>query len=87
MTEPEDEGASPDGGDKFYRGVIKRLFRGSQEGIVRSVTGREIPFVFLHVTMLGPVRQFDDLNEGMAVGFDVGWTSSGLRVTVLRVEP
>jgi hypothetical protein len=69
---------------KFYRGTIERLFRGSQVGVVRSATGREIPFEFLHVEMVGPLRLYDDLREGMAVGFDVGWTSNGLRVTVMR---
>jgi hypothetical protein len=67
----------------FYRGTIERLFRGSQVGVVRSASGREIPFEFLHVSMVGPLRRYDDLREGMQVGFDVGWTSSGLRVTVL----
>ena len=32
-------------------------------------------------------RKFEELREGMVVGFDVGWTSKGLRVTVLRAEP
>lgn len=86
MAEAEDQ-AGAGGGDKFYRGIIKRLFRGSQEGIVLSASGREIPFAFLHVVMVGPLHHFDDLREGMAVGFDVGWTSSGLRVTVLRPAP
>lgn len=69
--------------DKFYRGKIKRLFQGTQMGVVRSGNGRDIPFTFLHVTMLGHARRFEDLREGMSVGFDVGWTSKGLVVTVL----
>jgi hypothetical protein len=69
---------------KFYRGTIEKLFRGSQVGVVRSSSGREVPFEFLHVSMVGPLRAYDDLREGMPVGFDVGWTSSGLRVTVIR---
>jgi hypothetical protein len=85
----EDEGATPPDdrsilAGKFYRGTIDRLFRGSQVGVVRSFTGREIPFEFLHVSMVGPLRSYDDLREGMQVGFDVGWTSNGLRVTVIR---
>jgi hypothetical protein len=74
--------------DKFYRGTIVRLFRGSQRGVVRSQRGREIPFRFSSVVTTGPLRRFDSLREGMEVGFDVGWTSKGLCVTVLRVlEP
>jgi hypothetical protein len=70
--------------DKYYHGRIAKLFRGSQMGVVRSGNGREIRFEFLHLTMVGPLRRFEDLREGMAVGFDVGWTSKGLRVTVMR---
>lgn len=85
----DDWGAEEDAGraelaGKFYAGRIQKLFRGSRVGVVRSDSGREIPFEFLHVSMIGPLRSFDDLREGMAVGFDVGWTSAGLRVTVLR---
>ena len=74
-------------GPRYYQGRIKRLLRGSETGIVRSATGREVSFEFQHVIMRGPLRHFEDLREGMNVGFDVGWTSSGLRVTVLRAEP
>jgi hypothetical protein len=82
MAESEGEGGTVSR-DNFYRGVIKRLYHGAEAGIVRSLSGREVPFTFLHVSMVGPLRRFEDLHEGMPVGFDVGWTSSGLRVTVL----
>ncbi len=72
------------GGPSYYQGIIKRLFRGSERGIVLSNSGREIEFTFQHVTMRGPRRHFTDLSEGMQIGFDVGWTSSGLRVTVIH---
>lgn len=78
-------GTADFGPDRYYQGRIKRLFRGSETGIVRSATGREIPFEFQHVVMYGPVRDFEQLREGLSVGFDVGWTSRGLRVTALRV--
>lgn len=69
--------------DQFYRGTIEKLFQGTQMGVVRSFNGREIPFAFMHVIMVGGIRRFEDLHEGMLVGFDVGWTSHGLRVTVI----
>jgi hypothetical protein len=72
--------------DRFYSGVIKKIFLGAGMGIVQSATGREIPFAAAHVIVTGPVARFDDLREGMAVGFDVGWTSKGLRVTVLHTS-
>jgi hypothetical protein len=82
----EDDSQPPNsaGADRFYPGTIKKLFAGSGMGIVRSASGREIPFSSLHVILTGRIRHFDDLREGMAVGFDVGWTSNGLRVTVLH---
>ena len=72
--------------EKFYRGVIEKLFQRTQMGIVRSATGREIPFSFAHVVIVGGIRSFEELREGMGVGFDVGWTSNGLRVTVIRTD-
>jgi hypothetical protein len=78
--EPDD--APP--ADRFYAGIIKKLFPGSAMGVVRSAGGREVPFAAAHVVFTGPIRRFEDLREGMSVGFDVGWTSKGLRVTVLR---
>lgn len=69
----------------YYRGSIHRLMRGSETGIVRSLqSGRETVFAFRHVEMRGALRRFADLREGMEVGFDVGWTAGGLRVTVLH---
>jgi len=82
--EPSEFDNKPDG-DKYYRGTIVRLHRGTEKGIVRSPSGREIPFRFMHVTMIGSYRRFDDLREGLEIGYDVSWTSSGLRVSVIRI--
>lgn len=99
-TEPDDgEGASrPDTGgktpsedgkripDSYYKGVIERIFRGSRSGVIRSASGRELTFKFDHLRIAGAPRRFEDLREGASVGFDVGHTSNGLLVTVLRLE-
>lgn len=89
MGSDDDERQPPDrpSGERFYAGTIKKLFIGAGMGIVRSASGREIPFAAAHVVLTGGVRQFSDLREGMSVGFDVGWTSNGLRVTVLHTPP
>ena len=82
----DEDPAGPVGnGDKFYRGTIHSLQRGAQRGLIRAASGREIPFVFAYVTMVGPHRHFDDLYEGLRVGYDVSWTSKGLRVSVIRI--
>jgi hypothetical protein len=84
MADDSGSSAADQPRDKFYQGRIKKLFQGTQMGIVRSGNGREIPFTFRHVIMVGHARRFEELREGMSVGFDVGWTSKGLVVTVLR---
>ncbi|MBP1686778.1 MAG: hypothetical protein H6Q33_2921 [Deltaproteobacteria bacterium] len=81
----EDAPAAGGSKDNFYHGIVCALQRGAQRGTIRSASGREIPFVFAHVTMLGSRRRFEDLYEGLPVGFDVSWTSKGLRVCVIRI--
>ncbi|MGD9765547.1 MAG: hypothetical protein AB7V27_17760 [Candidatus Binatia bacterium] len=80
-------GGGADAGARFYRGIIERLFTGAGIGVVRANSGREIPFTAAHVVITGAARHFHDLREGLAVGFDVSWTSKGLRVSVLYISP
>jgi hypothetical protein len=73
-------------GDRFYRGVIRKISWNTETGVIRSDSGRDIPFVFPYVTLLGaPRHDIRFLYEGMRVGFDVGWTSKGLRATVIKI--
>ena len=87
---PEDEsdiasdGLEAFGDQKFYRGTLLKLQRGRQKGILRTADGRELSFDFLHADLRGDRYRWEDLHEGMEVGYDVGWTSHGLRVTVIR---
>lgn len=72
--------------DLFCRGTIVRLSRDAESGAVRIANGREIPFDLQHVTVLSNrPRELDRcaIQLGMEVGYDVGWTSRGLRVTKL----
>ena len=71
--------------ERFYRGHILRLSAGRQTGVVRSASGKDIPFTFAFVEMLGERQRFEDLHIGTAVGYDVSWTSHGLRVSVMRI--
>lgn len=76
--------------EPFYRGTLIRLARGGGRGMVRSdQTGREIPFEREHMVVLAPRdgTGWFELREGMAVGYDVGWTSRGLRVTKIFPVP
>ncbi len=73
----------------FYRGLIVFLDRVRGRGTIRSYTGREIHFQFPFVQVVGaPIGGrapgLDRLKQGDTVGFDVGWTSKGLRVTLIN---
>ncbi len=69
--------------DRFYRGTIESLSQGTQRGVIRSANGREVPFSFAHVVLVGQLQRCEDLSEGMSVGFDVSQTSNGLVVAVI----
>jgi len=74
----------------FYPGLLVFLDRARARGTVRSFSGREISFQFPFVSVVGaPIGGrapgLDLLKEGDEIGFDVGWTSKGLRVT--RINP
>ena len=70
---------------RFHQGTIARLYAGSQRGVLHTGSGRDVPFAVPDVRILGTDAGFAALQEGMRVGFDLGWTSRGLRVTVIRV--
>jgi hypothetical protein len=75
--------------DNFYRGFIVSLNRAALKGVVRSDSGREIPFQFPFVSVVGaPIGGrapgIDLLHVGAAVGFDVGWISKGLIITKIK---
>lgn len=75
--------------DNFYRGVIVRLNRATLRGLVRSDSGREIPFEFPFVAVVGAplggrAPGIDLLRVGDPIGFDVGWSSKGLVITIIK---
>ncbi len=71
--------------ESYYRGVISRVFYGSESGTLTSeASGRTYRFQQPSVRIIGPIPRVDGLREGMRGGFDVGWTSRGLRVSVIR---
>ena len=73
-------------GDLFYHGVISKIFWRNETGVIHSDTGKDIPFAFPFVTLLGVPRQdIRFLREGMRVGFDVNRTPKGLRVSVIKI--
>src|SRR6516225_11766774 len=75
--------------DGFYPGLIVFLDRVRGRGVIRSHSGREIRFEFPFVSVVGaPLGGrspgIELLQQGDRIGFDVGWTSKGLRVTQIK---
>jgi hypothetical protein len=73
----------------FYRGLIVFLDRVRGRGTIRSYSGREFSFQFPFVQVVrapigGRAPGLDRIKQGDTVGFDVGWTSKGLRVTLIN---
>jgi len=81
----ERERSHQPGEDHFYQGVIAWVHWGHERGAIRTASGREVHFEFPFVDIVGEPRTVESLHAGMRVGFDVGQTSSGLRVTTLKV--
>ncbi len=71
---------------RFHQGVITRVYYGSESGTLRSLaTEREYRFKVPFVDIRGPIPHIGGLREGMEVGFDLAWTSSGIRVALIHV--
>ncbi len=86
----DESGGPPEAADaaggRYYRGIVTRVYYGSESGTLRSeATGREYRFKAPFVEIRGAIPRLSGLREGMQVGFDLGWTSGGLRVTVIKV--
>jgi hypothetical protein len=73
-------------GDLFYHGIVSKIFWSSASGVIVSKSGKEFSFAFPFIKLIGVPRQdIRFLREGMHVGFDVGRTPKGLRVSVIKV--
>ena len=70
-----------------YVGLLVRFSPVRGVGVVRSESGREIPFDLRFCQVAGEprgIRSAGALDVGLSVAFDVGWTSSGLRATWIK---
>jgi len=87
VTEQEKNPFLSPRGDFFHQGVITKLFPSNNTGVVRTESGRELTFSYELVILCGAVKSPLDLKVGDPVGYDVGWTSGGLRITKLKTYP
>ncbi|HEY7319291.1 MAG TPA: hypothetical protein VIE89_17130 [Candidatus Binatia bacterium] len=70
--------------DAYHHGVIVKLFPSNNMGVVRTESGREVRFSYDLVILSGEAKTPLDLREGERVGYDLGWTSAGLRITKIK---
>lgn len=84
MAETEKDPLASNRGDWYHQGVITKLFPSNNTGVVRTESGRELTFSYDLVILVGPVRSALELRVGEPVGYDLGWTSAGLRVTKIK---
>jgi hypothetical protein len=70
--------------DLFHHGEITKLFPSNNTGFVRIESGREVSFSYEFVILCGAAKTVHDLKEGESVGYDLGWTPSGLRITKIK---
>ena len=82
----EDQGLA-ENSDLFYHGVIVKLFPRNNMGVVRTESGREITFSYNLVIVVGASKSPNELKQGQKIGYDVGWTGNGLKVTKIKVFP
>ena len=87
MSEGDSETAMADMNDQYHHGVVTKLFPSNNTGIVRTESGRELTFSYELVILCGEAKTPADLREGETVGYDLGWTSSGLRITKIKSYP
>jgi hypothetical protein len=83
----EEAAILPQTDDLFHHGVITKLFPSNNTGIVRIESGREVFFSYEFVILTGEVKSPLNLKAGQPVGYDLGWTPSGLQVTKIKTYP
>jgi hypothetical protein len=74
-------------GDFYHQGVITKLFPSNNTGVVRTESGRELTFSYELVILCGEAKSPLELKVGEPVGYDLGWTSNGLRITKVKTYP
>jgi hypothetical protein len=87
MAAQDDQPLKSSRGDFYHQGIITKLFPSNNTGVVRTENGRELTFSYDLVILCGEAKSPLDLRVGEQVGYDLGWTSSGLRITKLKTYP
>lgn len=73
-----------DENDMFPKGKVSKFFPYQGYGYIITRSGKEIYFNFEEADMVGPKGQAD-LQTGCVVGYDMSYTSHGLRVKKMKI--
>ena len=84
MSQDETDPTLAQSDDLYHHGVITKLFPSNNTGIVSTESGREVLFSYELVILCGELKSPHELKEGQVVGYDLGWTPGGLRVTKIK---
>jgi hypothetical protein len=87
MAETDRSTKNLPGESSYHHGMITKLFPSNNTGIVRTESGRELPFSYEFVILLGRAQSTLDLREGETIGYDLGWTPKGIMVTKIKTYP
>jgi cold shock CspA family protein len=81
----KDEGTARRIEGKYYRGRIARYNPKTGYGFVETPEGKHIFFYADQVRLDGTKRRKADIQRGLVVGYDVGWTDRGIRVCRMKL--
>lgn len=71
--------------DVFPKGQILSFFPRQGVGTLKSDRGETFPFSLAEIDLVGPKGQRRYVASGARVGFDVSWTSHGLRISRMKI--
>ena len=70
---------------KYYRGRIAKFNPKTGYGFVETGEGSHIFFYADQIRLEGNQTRKSDIRPGKVVGFDVGWTDRGIRVSKMKI--
>ncbi|MFH0799338.1 MAG: hypothetical protein V2A66_04055 [Pseudomonadota bacterium] len=74
-----------DESDLFPKGEIASYYPQQGYGYIRTARGQSLIFRVAEMDLAGPKRHRRYIAAGCRVGYDVSWTSHGLRVSRMKI--
>lgn len=71
--------------DLFPKGEVVSFYPRQGVGTMKNARGEELPFRIAEVDLVGPKGHPRYIAQGARVGYDVGWSSHGMRLCRMKV--